>query len=233
MGEIKTILAFLLAAGSYASAQLVDFGADDGDGSVNTGPSFNGTDFLWGNYFDALQSTQIVEVRVAFGRLDPLTPLTLVVYEDPDNDGDPRNATLVFSHEAESGVANANNDNIDVFTDYALPTAVQPTVENGFFVGVFISGIDGLGGTDQVADAPMRRDLDTATARGFSFFTPEGEADLMNLGSFLAFQPVGDPTVFGGLAGNPLVRAKGIVVPEPAAASLVIAAVGVLQRRRH
>jgi hypothetical protein len=206
-------------------ASAIDFIADDGNANFNTGPSFDGTDFLWGNTFVADGPTRIDTVSVSFGNLPLETPFEFLVYDDPTNDGNPADAVLVGSVSGLTDQINANTPGDDVFS--TLSFIDGPIVDGGFFVATFVSGVDGVSG-----DAPARRDGDNATGQGFVFFGPEGESDLNELSAFPAVIPVGDPTVFGGLAGNVLVRATGTLVPEPA----VLATIGLtgmtLLRRR-
>lgn len=225
----------VLATTPVSSFASVDFIADDGDANTSSGPSFDGTDYLWGSYFTASDPTAIDEVSVAFGRVDAGTAVTLLVYDDPDGDFDPRNATLVGSLSGVSGFSNAENPLPDTFTSYSFPIGGEPVVSGGFYVAAFISGVDGVTAapTQTFGEAPARRDFQTATNQGFSFFGPEGESDLTDLSSFPVFQPVGDPTIFGSLAGNILVRARGTVIPEPTSLAMVsVGGLFLLRRRR-
>ncbi len=218
-------LLVLLLAGSPVAG--FDFVADDGSGNFNTGPSFNDTDFIWGNFFTTDEPMVIVEVSVAFGRVAQGRPVELLVYDDLDNDGTPTALSLVGQASGLTGLSNANAAGPDVFTSYSMSD--DAIVSGSFFVAAFISGIDGL---SPLSDAPARRDGGTI-GNGYIFFGPEGETDLNNLEALPASLAIGDPSVFGGLAGNNLVRAVGTPLPEPTLAGTALLVGGLLVRRRR
>ena len=221
------LVALVLALASPVSASFV-YQSDDGRGNTNTGPSFDDTDFLWGNYYTARPDFgRITQVQVAYGRVDAGRPVSVLVYDDPDDDGDPRNAALVAVAEGTTAQPNANNaGSLDAFVSYDIAAEV----EGGFLVAAHLSDVDGRfnSATGRPGDAPARRDRDTATGAGWLFFGPLGTGPL-DLSAYPVAVNVGSPAVFGGLAGDNLVRA--VAVPEPSSAVLVLFALAALTRR--
>src|SRR5690606_38789208 len=67
---------------------------DDGSGGFAIGPSEFDAMMMWGNYFEAEPGAEwITTIRVSFPSGLPVgTPVTLVVFDDPDDDLDPTNA---------------------------------------------------------------------------------------------------------------------------------------------
>ncbi|MEQ8317772.1 MAG: GC-type dockerin domain-anchored protein [Phycisphaerales bacterium] len=124
-------LACLFFAVSAAIARCPDYVLDDGSGGFTIGPSEFDAVVTWGNYFHADAGCPwLSEVSVSFpGSLPVGTPLTVIVYADPDGDGDPTNATVVSaaSHASEA-------TSTSTFATYAIrPTDVG---EGGFFVAI-------------------------------------------------------------------------------------------------
>ncbi len=124
-------LACLLLAVSPAFAQCPDYRLDDGSGGFTIGPSEFDAVVTWGNYFTADSGCPwLREVNVSFpGSLPEGTPITVIVYADPDGDGDPTNATVLSaaSHESEP-------TSTSTFATYPIrPTNVGDV---GFFVAI-------------------------------------------------------------------------------------------------
>ncbi|MEM8874043.1 MAG: hypothetical protein AAGD32_07260 [Planctomycetota bacterium] len=222
-----------------ASAAPTTFVADDGRGSINTGPgAFESVDVVWGNYFTTDTPTRIASISVAFGRIAEDESVTVFVLNDPDNDGDPTNGVVTGTGVGLVTTTNANNaDEFDTFVDYDITGGPEGTslgfVEGGFFVGVLVNDLDALNprpGQNGLRDAPARRDDDTADGAGWFFFGGGNETDLNDLAALPVGINVGDPAVFGGLAGNNLVRA--VSVPEPAVMAWVGFVLAAFRRRR-
>ena len=126
---MKTIAISLLLA-STAWAQC-DYRLDDGSGGFTIGPSEFDAVVTWGNYFSGdAGCAWLTEVSVSFpGSLPVGTPITVIVYADPDGDGDPTNSTVLSaaSHESEA-------TSTSTFATYSIrPTNVG---EGGFFVAI-------------------------------------------------------------------------------------------------
>ena len=112
-------------------AQCPGYVLDDGSGGFTIGPSNFDAMVTWGNYFEPSDGcTWLTEVEVSFaGSLPEGTPITVLVYADPDGDGDPTNAVLRSAASHESQATSTSE-----FATYAIrPTPVDAA---GFFVGI-------------------------------------------------------------------------------------------------
>lgn len=173
---MKRIALLLALAPTLALAQTasggVDYAYDDGSASVNIGPpsSFD-PDMLWGNYYLTEPGGEVLtEVSVAFGGTFPSLangPVTFWVLDDPDADGDPRNATALMSVQATP----------DIFgnTYFSVPIP-ETTVSGAFFVGASALLAGGQ-------DRPARVDTDARADRSWFFYAPDIAATIDDLAS--------------------------------------------------
>ncbi len=195
-----------LATASLASAgeETFLYKLDDGSGNVNVGPpSTFDADMLWGNYFQA-QSTgrQIFELQVGLGTSYPRDafnqplPLTLYLFEDPDNDGDPTNAVPV----AETTIIPT------VFTQGGFNVApIPPTiVEGGFFVAANVFARGGV-------DRPARLDPQPVGGENAWLFYSD-DIDPEDLGASPFFTTMDNPD-FVPIFGVWMIRAVGQPLP--------------------
>ena len=180
------VLALLAASAAPASAQWaasepalgaaappagggVLYAYDDGAASSNIGPpSTFDPDMLWGNYYETEPGGErLTEISVAFGPTFPSRAggVTFWVLDDPDADGDPRNATAVASVTAVP----------DVSGNTPFRVALPPTrVSAAFFVG---ASARLLGGQDR----PARLDTDARADRSWFFYAPDIAATIDSL----------------------------------------------------
>lgn len=202
-------MAATIALGGRASAGIFEYAADDGTGSINIGPSFN-AEMLWGNYFTAAPGHDtITTIRIAFGSIDAGRPIDLLLFDDPDDDGNPANAVLVTQTTALTNPAGLN-----AFTDYAIdPTAVS----GGFFVAAKMMVT--------TADRPARLDPQSITGQSWLFFADQIPLD--NLGS--------SPFVLNmnnaPFPGTWMLRAQAVPAAPSALALLALAGGGRRRRR--
>ena len=162
-------VSLLFLAASQALAQCPGYRLDDGSGGFTIGPSEFDAVMTWGNYYHAQPDCRwLSEVSASFaGSLPEGTPITIAIYDDPDGDGDPTNATLasLASHASQSTSSS-------VLATYDIrPTRVGgPDGTGGFFVAV-------------AAFAPQRQavarmDQDTLGTNSWLFFDGELLTDL-------------------------------------------------------
>lgn len=169
---------------------------DDGEASSNMGPpsSFD-PDMLWGNYYTTDPGGAIItRISVAFGATFPSLangPVTFWLLDDPDADGDPRNATALASVQATPNVSG------NTFFEVAIP----PTrVSGAFFVG---ASAKLLGGQDR----PARVDGSNPGDNSWFFYAPDIAAVINDLAS----APFGSQNIspVNPLPGAFMVRATG------------------------
>ncbi|MCW5757174.1 MAG: hypothetical protein KIT54_08060 [Phycisphaeraceae bacterium] len=162
-------VSMLLLAATQSLAQCPDYRHDDGSGGFTIGPSEFDATITWGNYYHAEPGCNwLTRVSVSFaGSLPAGTPITIAVYDDPDGDGDPANATLVSMASHASMFTSTGS-----FASYDIrPTRVGgPDGTGGFFVAV-------------AAFAPQRQsvarmDQDTPGVLSWLYFSDGLLADL-------------------------------------------------------
>jgi hypothetical protein len=186
--------------GSGAGAATVEYAVDDGSGNTNQGPpSTFSPEMLWGNYFTVQPGGEVITtIRVAWGpTFDPNRVCTFWLLEDPDDDGDPRNAVAVASVTGLPGTLGGN-----VYNDFAIPPTL---VAGGFFVGTsaFLNG---------GVDRPARVDTTSSPLNSWFFYDPDIDAVINNLAG-AAFGTRMDNTQFVVFPGAFMVRAIGVPAP--------------------
>jgi hypothetical protein len=125
------------AAGLFAAAVLsitfsaradVQYQLDDGSANVRTTPRF-AAEMLWGNLFEAQPGGGVItSVSASFGRVPANTPIRVWVFDDPNDDWDPRDAVLRSVSDAIAGSTSQT-----VLTDYPITPV---SVSGVFFVAI-------------------------------------------------------------------------------------------------
>jgi hypothetical protein len=182
-----------------AAGQSVEYVLDSGIGNINSGPGTtppNGQ-MLWGNVFTAQAGGErITAISVAFGTAVVGTPVTAVLLEDPNDDGNPADGVLLSS-----GHGQVASPRTNVFTRIEIPPAV---VSGRFFVGIVMDYTQ--------ADRPARQSTGVANANwSWLFVAPQ-----INF-SDLAGSPIIRSQ--GAIPGTWMIRAVG-EAPVPAGCSL-------------
>ncbi len=198
IGAFEWVSDVIFADGFDPAAATVTYQYDDGDGDTNQGPpsSFS-PDMLWGNYYTTQPGgTVITRIEVAFGPTFPSLangPVTFWLLDDPDADGDPRNAILLTSVQGTP----------DVFNDTFFSVTIPPTAVSGaFFVGASAKLAGGV-------DRPARVDRDAPGTNSWFFYAPEIADVIDDLNSAPFGSQNTSPTV--PLPGAFMVRAIGTV----------------------
>lgn len=207
---VASVISLFIASPTLAGA--FEYALDDGTGVFNIGPSQFDAEMLWGNYFDAQPGfTTISEISVAFtGSVPAGRPVTLVLFDDPDDDLDPTNAVPVAQA---SGLTVSTPPN--TFNTFDIP---DTTISGGFFVAALVPLLQG--------QTAARMDDSTNSGRSWLFF--DGQINLDNLGGSPLFYNM-NQTPF---AGTWMIRATGIV-PEPGAALALLLLGGLTALRRR
>jgi hypothetical protein len=215
-------LLFVLAA-APRSVQASTYQIDDGisEDSVGLG---NGGDLIALNQFNVTPGNSMIgSVSIAWGT--PINPdptlnglsYTVVIWADPNSDGDPGDAFVLAM--APAVISNANTD---TFVTTLFPCI---TVTPSFFVGFIIS--------QNAGQFPIAFDQ-SAPLSGRSFvagsFSMPGDINNLNNNDI----PVGAIESFG-LSGNFLIRADPCAaVPEPSITALaLVGGLAVLIGYRH
>lgn len=199
----RTSLPALLGSASLmiAAAARADFEYkyDDGSANVRTTTTFP-AEMLWGNVYQAQPGADLItQIGVGFGRLPLNTPIRLWVFDDPNDDFDPRDAVLLSESTALSGTAS-----IAVLNLYNI-TPVR--VSGVFFVAVSCFTDGGI------LTVPARLD-------------PDGFANASRSWLFgadnIVGSSIGDSPYIVNMTQNPVrgtfvVRATGIPAPATAA----------------
>jgi len=194
---LRTIgIALLIASGSGAHAQEVQYILDTGTGTFNIGPTGFNANVTWLNVFDTIEGGELItKVAVSFGDITGNSGkigsdlVTVTILDDPNNDHDPTDAVVLstaIGRWAEVGFSN--------FIDYPI----EPTEVNGvFFVAVVMDVLDGAG------VASMDPFVPSNGTRSWLFYNPEPNLD--DLGSSPFIVRMSD----AGFHGAWMVRATG------------------------
>ena len=102
------------------------------DGTMETGIGLGAEgDLLWLNCFDAVAGQQLItSIDVAWGNMTNGKPASVLVYEDPNNDGNPTDAVLL--EKVDTTVAYAGTD---TFTTVPITPV---TVTGKFFIAALV-----------------------------------------------------------------------------------------------
>jgi hypothetical protein len=224
--------ACLVPRSSFASLYQIDDGSTEGSFGLT---GFNSYDMIALNQFNVIGGNNMLEsVQIAFGNPllnDPTLnglAYTVVVWDDPNHDGNPSDASYVTS--AQNVISSANSNTLELTM---LPSCV--TVTDSFFVGFLITAGDNHGGGFQEPAA-----VDTSNFlpnRSFRTGSFGGAGDIYNLGNNGLLPLASYET--GGRIGNFMIRANPCAaVPEPSAMVLLIVGgmgglVGYRRRSKH
>jgi len=205
----------------------VDYIHDDGRPNQNVGVGGSGGDLLVLNRFVSQpDGNGIEEVSINWTGIASSFPATIVVYEDPNDDGDLSDLILLTELSVVTANTGTNGVNSRTFTSYGIPNTL---VSGDFYVGAYVQN---MGGTDY----PFGYDTDSPAANTSYFFENTTAADMF----------LGDPNGTSNLqgwtenfisAGNFMIRANGAValppVPEPSTSLLAAMGFVLLRRRRR
>ncbi|MBS1138651.1 MAG: hypothetical protein H6R13_104 [Proteobacteria bacterium] len=215
MIKTLTLISALIASLSLSGpVQANLYSLDDGTSTNSIG--IGGGAITWMNQFTVLGGNNTISsISVAWGQVANGTSASIVVWNDPNNDGNPFDAQVVGTP---LNILTSNSET-DIFNLYDIADVV---VSNSFFVGVFMNSPSG--------SYPASID-ETSTSRR-SWVAAAGN-DLNDLGSWTL--PV-DLIDNYGFPGNWMIRAESgsSNVPEPASVALLgIGLAGLAATRRR
>lgn len=107
---------------------------DDGSHEQSIGAGEG--DMIWLNQYFVLAGAETIDaLAVAWGSAIPDgTPTTLILYDDPNNDGDPIDAVILAAV-----TANSSNSDTDILTTVPIPPTVAGSAGDSFFVAAYIT----------------------------------------------------------------------------------------------
>lgn len=194
----------------------VNYVYDDGGGNVNVGPpsSFpSDPEMGWGNYFTAQAGGEtITHILFAMGPTFPVDrTVKVALFDDPDNDGDPRNAIFLTMTTLDPP---SSGDTFNV-------AAITPSeVSGGFFVAVFAWAQRGV-------DRPARQDTGGPVGHSWLIYNPvEQGANLNDLGANAFIENM--QNIAGTFPGVWMVRAVGEPIEANCPADISIPADSVI-----
>jgi hypothetical protein len=157
---MKRAILTVAAAAVSAQAALGQFTYqyDDGTGS-NVGPGGPGTpgNFVWGNVFEVQNgASEITAIQVAVGAALPDAALTVLLYDDVNDDGNPDDGVLLAAQSFEPVATQSNT-----FTE----VAITPTRVTGRFFVACSAHVDGT-----FASYTARQDLQSGQVFGANAF---------------------------------------------------------------
>jgi MYXO-CTERM domain-containing protein len=206
------------------------------DGMAESIAGFNGANssIAWLNQFTVTGGlSTITAVSIAFGQNFPPppngtpldgAPLTVFIWADPNNDGNPSDAVVL--HSVNGVVANSGTD---IFNSYAFPNINVGPNGTSFFIGAIITQTD-LAGTPSAA-LPARLDT-TPPSHMRSWLAANQNATPVNPNSLGAGNTYNVQLLDDiSMPGNWMIRASAI--PAPGALALLgLGGLGAARRRR-
>ena len=220
---------------------------DTGNPTDTSMTNWQSSELLWLNQFVAGVDNQIVQLSVAIpespadlsyappgsaGNYIPGgTVLTLALFSDPNQDGDPTDAVLLASNTVTIPVNSADRVN-NGFNSWYSVNIPATTVTGKFFVGVKFFARECVDNANPY-DAPS---LDytgtTAGPQSWVLFKAQNDPSAIDLSNLSVIPNIARFDAFGlGNAAN-MIEATG--VPEPATMTLLLAGMGLglLKRRK-
>lgn len=200
--------------GFSMQAQAVQYQIDDGTPNFVLGAPANHTLLVMTSYQEQAGAQLITSIGGYWGSGAAGNTVSLLLFEDPNNDGNPDDAALLTSVDTTAGS----------LSDFSVP--ITPTkISDWFFVGLLYDTPTGFTAAGAI-------DTDTQLARSWVAESDVGEFDINDLtNNDKPIQPVASfyPTSGDGAI---MLRAVG-VVPEPSAAVLLTIAGCFLSARRR
>jgi len=208
------LLVSALVAISAVAAHAATYQYDDGTSETSL---FNGAtsgNVIALNQFASIAGSEtLTAILISWGSKSNMpvtipntTSVTILLLSDPNQDGNPNDSGLL-----QQTTGQVNFSGTDAFVNYTFSSSPLVPPGTKFFVGLFVQNRpagEGIVGIDNQGTAP-----------GKSWYSLGGSP--------------GNATYSQLAAGNFMIRANGVPVPEPVSiATLAIGAIAALKRRR-
>ena len=166
---------------------------DDGEAEESIGVTGGGY-MIWLNQFTVYPGAEVIDsIDLAWGQVPVGLPTMVVVWADPNNDGNPIDAQLL----TQAGPVHASNPGTGIFTTVPIPPTIVGNAGDSYFVGALAPHV--------IGDAPAALDEDEPQGRSW---VASGN-NLDNLGANKLFGTIDS----FGFPGNWLIRASD--TPDP------------------
>jgi hypothetical protein len=193
------------ANGVPDSCELIGFPYTLDDGTHELSLGAGSGDIIWLNQFNVVANggtINTLSVAWGFGVAEG-TPTRLLLYGDPNHDGDPADAILLASV-----VVNSSNADTDTLTSVAIPPTLVGNPGDSFFVGAYLTYASGYPASQDTSSAPAQR--------SWVAIADAGGIDYNNLALNPPF-----PIDAAGYPGNWLLRAQAAGSPHDCNANAV------------
>lgn len=197
-GVAADLIGIPCAPAGATDSRSDDYTIDDGTGDVNLGLVSGGT-LVWLNQFQAFAGAEHIQrVNIAWGEIDPGRIAKIMIFADPNNDGDPQDITPAQLLWASDVVVDYSDS--DIFSEYPADAHVG-SAGSYFFVGVCCDNQPGEYPARLDQTNPMQRSWTGGGATGADCTDPnEGELGLL------------DRIDAYGYPGNWMIRAQSCVL---------------------
>lgn len=210
MLKALSLASCLLSCTSPLQAAVL-YRIDDGSAElVRTAPA--GFDGLLGNLFSVEPGGELItSIEVAWGtpfdagHAPSATPIEVLLYDDPNNDGVLDDLVLL-----RTGIGEISSPDSNTFVSYAIPAT---PVSGNFFAAVMVRDLPGFA-------SPIATDQSEFQGVTYTYLAPDINASSVAPG--LSF-PMTD--------GNAMVRATGVPEPHSQLLCMCAAAIGLLANR--
>jgi hypothetical protein len=159
--------------------------------------------YAWFNQFEVVSGTELVGAfEVAWGSCSWGDAAKVVIWSDPDGNGDPSDAELLLEVSTTIQSPNSSNGPADFVTVTIPPTYVGPA-GTSFFAGAFYADSAGT-------DYPVAVDQDAPAGQSF-WASSSGAGAVLDIGDLAGTAGWMAPLAETGYDGNLLIRLRGIV----------------------
>ncbi len=191
----------------FESIKLPDaYQIDDGFHENSIGLT-GGGDIIWLNQFNVVAGMETINsISLAWGPVAAGTPTTVMLYDDPNNDGDPSDAVLLTTANT-----TVSNPDLAIFATVDITDTFVGNVGESFFVGAFATHLD--------LEWPAALDQTSSLGRSWVAGDGPGTGDIVNLLNNSLLPVVVDSV---GFPGNWLLRGGAAFVPTGQAEPLAL-----------